>query len=154
MEAGPPPLIDELLPRFDEFERHEIVVRAAPAEVYAALRRVDLLETSVVRWLLALRALPSRLRGRRRAPGALTLERLLGSGFVLLGERPGRERALGVAGRLWRPSAELVALDAAGFRDFELPGYAKAVWDFRLSEAPDGATRLSTETRICGLRSL
>jgi len=31
--AVPVPLIDELMPRFDEFERHEILVRAAPAVV-------------------------------------------------------------------------------------------------------------------------
>ena len=49
--AAPVPLIDELMPRFDEFERHEILVRAVPAAVYAALRRVDLLGSRVIRWL-------------------------------------------------------------------------------------------------------
>jgi hypothetical protein len=68
-------------------------------------------------------------------------------GFVLLGERPERELALGVVGRFWTPGGERVTLDADGFRAFDRPGYAKAVWDFRLTPE-HGATRLSTETRV------
>ncbi|MBI4635527.1 MAG: hypothetical protein HY727_04170 [Candidatus Rokubacteria bacterium] len=151
MTAAPAPaLIDELLPRFDEVERHELVVRAPAPAVYAALRRVDLLGPRVVRWLILLRGLPSALSGprRRRPRGPVTLERLLESGFVLLGERAGRELALGIAGRFWRPAGERLALDADGFRAFDRPGHAKAVWTFSLEEQADGTTRLVTETRI------
>lgn len=148
-----PLLIDEMLPRFDEFERHEIVVRAARRAVYEALRRVDLLGPRVVRWLLALRGAPGALRGRapRRPRGILSLERLLEGGFILLGERPEEEMALGVIGRFWTLTGERLPLDAEGFRRFDRPGYAKAVWNFRLVDAGDGMTRLSTETRICCL---
>jgi hypothetical protein len=149
MAAALPPLIDELMPRFDEFERHAILVPAPPAVVYSALRRVDLLGSRLIRWLIFLRSVPAALsRPRQRRPrGALTLDRMLAGGFVLLGERPGRELALGAVGRFWTPGGERVTLDADGFRAFDRPGYAKVVWDFRLT--PDnGATRLSTETRI------
>ena len=139
--AAPRPLIDELLPGFDEHERHARLVPASAADVWAALRRADLLGSPVVRALLLLRG----LGGSRRQ--ALTLDRLLERGFVLLGERPGRELALGLAGRFWTPSGGRLSLDAAAFRAFDRAGYAKAVWDFRLEDAGDG-TRLSTETRI------
>jgi hypothetical protein len=77
----------------------------------------------------------------------LTLSRMLERGFVLLGERPRRELALGVVGRFWTLGGERVTLDADGFAAFDRPGYAKVVWDFRLT--PEGnTTRLSTETRI------
>jgi hypothetical protein len=72
---------------------------------------------------------------------------MLERGFVLLGERPERELALGVVGRFWTPAGARLTLDAAGFRAFVAPGYAKAVWDFRLTPEV-GGTRLSTETRI------
>jgi hypothetical protein len=68
---------------------------------------------------------------------------MLEGGFVLLGERPERELALGVVGRFWTPGGERVTLDADGFRAFDRPGYAKAVWDFRVAPDGQGATRLS-----------
>jgi hypothetical protein len=146
-------LIDELLPRFDEVERHARLVRAAPPAVYAALWRADLLASPLVRGLLMLRGIPAALRHPRRPARrrTLTLAQVLESyGFVLLGERPEREVVLGVVGRFWTLTGERLALDAPGFVAFDRPGYAKAVWDFRL--APEGdATRLSTETRILGL---
>ena len=46
---------------------------------------------------------------------------------------PGRERALGVVGRFWTLGGERVTLDADGFAAFDRPGYAKVVWDFRLT---------------------
>jgi hypothetical protein len=146
-------LIDELLPRFDEVERHERLVRAAPPAVYAALWRADLLSSPIVRWLLMLRGAPAALLhphrpARRRT---LTLGQVLESyGFVLLGERPGREVALGLVGRFWTLTGERLTLEAAKFGAFDRPGYAKAVWDFRLTPEGEG-TRLSTETRILGL---
>src|SRR4030095_13931223 len=123
MGAASPALIDELLPQFDEFERHERLVAAAPPAVYAALKRVDLRSSRIIRWLILLRgapAAPSRhprrthrtkkltrwLTLRRRPPAAvsrhprrtrrpkrLTLEAMLQRAFVLLGERPERELA-------------------------------------------------------------
>jgi hypothetical protein len=143
--VGSPALIDAWLPRFDEVERHDILVRAAPEDVYAALRRVDLKGSWIVRGLLLLRGLPP---GRGRSCEPFTLERLLANGFTLLGERPGRELALGVVGRFWTPSGGRLRLDADAFGAFERPGYAKAVIDFRLAPEADGVTRLSTETRI------
>jgi hypothetical protein len=143
-------LIDELMPRFDEVERHALVVHAPPSDVYAALRRVDLRSAPLIRGLLFLRGLPALLarRRRRRPRGPLTLDGLLASDFVLLGERPGRELALGVVGRFWTPTGQVMGLDADAFRAFDQAGYAKAVWDFRVAPEPGGATRLSTETRV------
>jgi hypothetical protein len=115
VEAVAPALIDELMPRFDEVERHERLVRAAPAAVWAALWRVDLLSSALVRWLVMLRGAPSALRhphrpARRRT---VTLRQVLErSGFVLLGERPERVVALGVVGRFWTPRGERLTVDA------------------------------------------
>jgi hypothetical protein len=133
------PLIDEFMPVFDAVERHALVIAAPPAVVYAAITRVDFARSGLIRWLLRLRGL-----GARR----LTLADVTRRGFVLLGERPGREMAFGIAGRFWTPSGGRVALDADGFRRFEQPGHAKAVWDFRVADVGADATWLTTETRI------
>jgi hypothetical protein len=90
------------------------------------------------------------LRGLRR-PGhveRLTLDRLIAGGFVPLGERAGREIALGLVGRFWTPSGGRVTVGAADFKSFARPAHARVVWTFVLD--PDGpeATRLATETRV------
>jgi hypothetical protein len=68
-----------------------------------------------------------------------------------LAENPREEIVLGVSGRFWRPTGNL-----SPFRreDFEGPvpeGFARAVWNFSVTEQSKGCTILSTETRvICG----
>src|SRR5688500_13499224 len=127
------------MPVFDAVERHALVIAAPPGVVYAAITRADFARSTVIRWLLRLRGI-----GTRR----LLLGDVTRAGFVPLGERPGRELAFGIAGRFWSPSGGRVTVDAAAFPSFERPGYAKAVWDFRVTDAGANATRLTTETRI------
>src|SRR5207253_136706 len=78
----------------------------APA-VWAALHRADFGGAWYVRALLA-------LRGLRRPRGAprLTLDRLVRGGFIPLGERAGREVALGLVGRFWLLSGGRVTATA------------------------------------------
>ena len=140
-EASPAaPLIDHFMRVFDAGERHALTIAAPPAVVYAALSRVDFARSGPIRWLLRVRGLGAQRR--------LTLADVTRGGFVLLGERPGLEIAFGIAGRFWIPSGGRVTLDAHAFRGFEEPGHAKAVWDFRVTDAGPGSTRLTTETRI------
>jgi hypothetical protein len=142
-------LIDEFMPVYDVSEYHETPIRAPIERVYATLRTEDLGDSRVVRLLLRLRSLPAVLTNRRaeRTP-ALNLDAILKGGFVLLGERPPNEIALGLAGRFWALSGGRCRLNAEEFRSFDLPGYAKAVWNFSLVEESDEVTRLATETRV------
>jgi hypothetical protein len=78
----------------------------------------------------------------------LTLDDLLRTGFILLAENPPREILLGVVGKFWTSSGCIQKLNAEGFRAFEQSGYAKAVWNFSLSERETNFTTLATETRI------
>jgi hypothetical protein len=44
-------------------------------------------------------------------------------GWILLGERPGEEIALGLVGKFWRPVIEFARIDSADeFREFDEPG--------------------------------
>src|SRR5437879_10749121 len=142
--------LERILPRYDASERHAIVVRADPARTYAALRALDLADLPLTRALMALRALPDRLRHRRgiRLRRHVTLDGLRGAGFALLSEEPGREIVLGLAGRFWSVTGGGMRVTADDFASFSAPGTAKAAMDFRLEPLADGRTRLSTETRI------
>jgi hypothetical protein len=98
--------------------------------------------------LAAVRARPLLFRrGRPPLQPKATLDGFLRAGFVRLDESPGEELVLGLAGRFWRPAAEIVRLTPDEFRTFRRPGNALAVWNFRL-EDEDGGVRLTTETRV------
>ncbi len=131
-------LIDEYLPEYDFDERHAIDVAASPETIYAAAKQIDFSESFIVRWLL-------RLRGM--SVSRLTLDSFSHSKFKVLGEVPGREFLVGLAGRFWLPWGNLQDIDAASFRKFDRPGFAKAVWNFSVEKDGNGS-HLSTETRI------
>lgn len=163
-------LLDRFLPAYHFNEVHATIVRAAPDEVFAAIRALRADEIRWLRELMWLRGLPAWLRARLTAtargstPGsALTsdsrplLEQFPRSGFVVLGEVPDRELVVGAVGRFWRLAGGL-ALDVTGpqeFLAFDRPGYAKVCLNFLVeprsgarAAGPSGAVRLRTETRI------
>ncbi len=143
-------LIDEFMPAYDVSEYHETRIRAPIRRVYDSLRTTDLDASFIVRLLLRLRSLPDLFsRSRRRRESRIDLESLLKNGFVLLGENPPNEIALGLVGRFWTAAGGTCRLSGAKeFKAFEQAGYAKAVWNFSLVEEGADATRLATETRV------
>ncbi len=64
-------------------------------------------------------------------------------GWVLLGERPGEELALGLVGKFWRPVIECIHVPAERFRDFDEPGYAKTMYALSVRLLADGRGLLS-----------
>lgn len=143
-------LIAQWLPTFDVSEYHERAVPASAARTYAAIWEADLAASTMVKGLLALRSLPAFLSGSTaRRPGArVTLRDILRHGFCLLGEEPGREVVLGVTGRFWKPTGNVVPSGAADFRAPLPPGLARAAWNFVVHERGDGTSLLTTETRV------
>jgi hypothetical protein len=142
-------LIDEFMPASDVSEFHQCLVRAPIEKVYAALRRADLGGSPIVRLLLRLRNLsPVSTNSGHHRNTQLTLDTILKNGFVLLGENAPNEIALGLVGRFWTKSGGRCRVDSDQFISFDVPGYAKAVWNFSLVEEKAGVTRLATETRV------
>ncbi len=143
-------LIDDFLPAAEFAERHALRMRAPPERAYAAARRLDLGGSPVVRVLFALRSLPALFtrRGYRgeRALG-MSMEGLLRSGFILLGERPPQEVVLGLVGRFWTPSGCIERIDPAEFAGFDRPGMAVAAWNFTVLPTDEGSL-VATETRV------
>ena len=149
-------LLDVHLLAYHFREVHATVVRATPEEAFRAIKELTPAEIPLARVLLGLRTLPARLvrRGRlQRGRFDVTrpfLERLLGAGFVLLGEEPGRELVVGTIGRFWELTggAAPPIPDAWAFAAFDQPGYAKAALNFTVTERPRGGVIVRTETRI------
>jgi len=149
---------EEFLPAYDVSDEVAMVVSAAPQAVWEALVDTDLIEvgrrTPLAGLLGALRVLPELvshlLHGERppHAPASLRLREITGlppdqGGWVLLGERPGQELALGLVGKFWRPVIEYAHVPAGRFRDFQEPGYAKTVYALSVRPLADGRSLLS-----------
>ena len=63
----------------------------------------------------------------------------------------GREIVLGVAGRFWRPTGNILPFCEEHFRGPVSAGLARAVWNFAVQNVGAGSSILSTETRVvCG----
>lgn len=150
-------LLDELLPEYEFYERHRIVVDASPDRALEAVKQATPGEMPLVRLLFAIRSLPARVRGKRGLPAKKTeplYEQMLASGFVLLAEEPDREVVVGKVGQMFKPGGEAPTIcDAQEFAAFEKPGYAKAAMNFSVLEV-NGRTELTTETRIMTTNSV
>jgi hypothetical protein len=138
--------IDEFLPNHDFRAAYEVCINAPAQVVYRCLRRSDFSDVWLVRLLMSLRSgkwLPHNRISRD------LLQRLKGTGFVVLTEVPDEELVIGVAGRFWRPDGgRCMELTLDDFATFSRRGHAKAAWNFRLrANSPEG-TVLSTETRV------
>ena len=131
-------LIDEFLPDYDEVERHSIIIRASGEQVYAAVKELDLSDSTITRWLIRVRGLSFSSK----------LGKLTEQGFIFLGEEPPKELLLGLVGRFWSPWGDLQRMDADDFRTFTRLGYAKLVWNFALASLENGTVQLTTETRV------
>lgn len=138
--------LDRLLPVWDERSRHELLVRADPARVDAALRALTFGELRLTGVLMTLRGLRGPRGGRRDES---LIASFLDGAFELLVDEPGRELAVGLIAQPWRlrsgQTREIPG--AAEFVSFREPGFVRAVMGFAF-EPETGGTRLVTETRI------
>ena len=142
-------LIDDCLSEHDVAAKYQIDVRAPIETVYQAVRSLDLSGSVITRLLFRLRGLPAFFKPHHSQQSlGLTLDDLIRSGFILLCEDPPHEIVLGVVGRFWTSSGCIQRLDANGFSAFDQEGFAKAAWNFALSERETDLTILATETRI------
>jgi hypothetical protein len=151
--SAPRSLLDEVMPRFDASEMHDVWVPARPQIVFAAVKQVTVREVRLLMPLETLRGLPGLLSRRhafRPARSAPLLDEFT-AGVVPLGERPGEEIAAGAVGRFWRLAGNESAAvrTREDFVAFDEPGYAKAAIGF-LVRPERGGSRVITETRVAG----
>jgi hypothetical protein len=143
MRNARPMFAEQILPVYDVSDEVAVVVDAEPPVAWDALMACDLIEVGRRRPLVGvlggMRALPelavNLLHGElpEGMPDRLTLRDtttmpVADGGWVLLGETPGEEIALGLVGRFWRPVIEYAHVEADEFGAFDAPGYAKTIY--------------------------
>jgi hypothetical protein len=139
-------VLDEFLPSYDVNEVHSVSTDASPAAVMQAIHALTPQEVPVLVALMAVRSVPRLLDRKRPSLRGPLLEGFERAGFAKLRDRPDAI-VLGAVGRFWQPTGGLRPIEAAEFLDFDEPGFAKAVFDFRLEQSGAG-TLVRTETRV------
>ena len=90
-------------------------------------------------------SLPRRPSGMRlRDIGTLPLG---SGGWIVLGERPRKELALGLVGKFWRPVIQFVAVSRDDYAGFDSPGFAKTVYSLTVRPLDDHRTLLAVTMR-------
>jgi hypothetical protein len=143
VEAAEAQVIDEQMPRCDVAIAEHLIVEAPAGVCYQAVRTLDLLtvHSPIIDAAFLLRGLPSRLKGTAPpAPPSLVIgEGMALPGWLMLGERPGREIAVGAVGRFWQPDIVWRDVPPEQFAAFDEPGWGKIAASFLVR--PYGTTR-------------
>jgi hypothetical protein len=127
--------LDRVMPAWHFSERHAVEIDAPPERVLAAACAVRLRDIPAAWALLAARGM-TRGAGDRTFVGVM-----LGGGFVVVAEEPGRELVLAGVGRPWRLVERLRRdVDPVAFAE---PGWARMAMTLRAEPG-----RLVTETRV------
>jgi hypothetical protein len=143
MKGDLPVLLDDFLPEYDFYERHETFIQAPPHAVRQAVQEWRPTESFLWRWLVRLRGLGSP-KGTLREWGEA-------NGFLCLAETE-HEVVYGQAGRFWAPNERAAMVSprtVEEFRSLADPRYAVGAMNFVIEPGTSGrGTRLFTETRV------
>jgi hypothetical protein len=142
--------LDQFMPQYEVRERHAVAV-SAPAEITLFVaREVSFQDSRLARTILALRALPGRLRGVPPAPTVRrsVFDEVTALGWRALVEAPGRQVIMGAVTQPWRQQVEFRGLPADEFVAFREPGYAKIAWTLEVTPAGPSSSVFATETRV------
>ena len=142
--------LDEFVPTYQFSEFHSIRINAPRQQVFQAIQEVSADEIPLFRALTWIR------RGGRSGaesilnapPGKPLLEVALQTSFMKLAEEPDREIVVGTL--VAAPQGTELKKDPTpdDFKALNAPGCALAAMNFRLEDARDGETLLTTETRV------
>ncbi|MGB2899454.1 MAG: hypothetical protein WBB89_09325 [Candidatus Acidiferrum sp.] len=143
-------ILDDFVPAYQFAEFHTIRVKAPRERVYQAIREVPANEITLFRTLTWIR------RFGRRGPESILnapekmplLDVATRTSFMLLAEEPDREIVLGTL--VAAPKGTRLKKDPTpdDFKALHVPGFALAAMNFRLEDAANGETVLTTETRV------
>jgi len=143
-------LINQLLPRYQFCEKHQLLTSATPAALLDAALRPEISEDPWTRRFIQLRELPDRVWGALGGHSGLQRQPAFGiDNFTRLGRDGDKEVAIGLVGKFWQADYGQVRItNADAFTQFAEPGVAKLVLNFSTEAAGDGRTWLRTETRV------
>ncbi len=148
--AQPSCRLDEFLPEYDFYERHEVAVHATTDRTVAALRQVTFDDIAVMDTLMRIRAAAGgRFNARTPARNRPILDVMAGPGSAFLPlAGDSREIVMGMAGRPWSSEPGPRVRSSADFAAFNAPRSVKIAFNLVVEEGKPGWSRVTTETRV------
>jgi hypothetical protein len=144
-------LLDRLIPNPRLVEIDRVDLAATPAATWHRVRHGSFVSSRLAKTLFAIRTLPDRLRGATTEV-SLRIDDLRSSsehpGFQVLLESPNREVVVGAIGKVWMSRIPFLHLpDAHEYAAFDMTGYVKVAWCFRVAPR-NGGSHLEMEVRV------
>jgi hypothetical protein len=145
--------LDEFMPAYHVSEFHSVRVHAPPDRVWDATKLVTFSDVRIFATLMQIRMMAVGHFSRVRSSDAPILQSMAGprSNFLTLAEEDGHELVMGLAGKFWNDHGPAKVVTSQEFLGFQVPGCAKAAFNFRVEDLGNGWTRVSTETRGLGV---
>jgi hypothetical protein len=143
-------LIDSAMPIFDAVIAEHAIVAADAPTTFDAARTLDLLtvRTPLLAASIWIRDLPARWTGRAAPPLPQLVVASGGlPGWLVLGERPGREITFGAVGKFWQPVIEWRDISSSEFSGFAEPGWGKIAANFSVARYGERLSLLTYECR-------
>ncbi len=158
-------LLEEYLPVYEISDTVACTVDADAHSTWTALLEADLMKVASGRPMVAalgfIRLLPelaTRVLHHQELPQRPDELKLCDlhdlpadqGGWIELGQVPERELALGLVGKFWKPAIEYTEVTADDFYEFSEPGWAKTVYDLRVTALAEERTLLTGTMRTQG----
>jgi hypothetical protein len=134
-------LIDDFMPNFEFGDSQKTDVNAPVDVTYRAVKSFNMGDSTTIRWLFKMRGIPTE---------NLTLRDLERANLKILARNPNEEILLGLAGEFKTLTGGLLDIQPNRFREFNQPGFIKALWNFAVADIGNGKSRVTTEIRITG----
>jgi menaquinone-dependent protoporphyrinogen oxidase len=135
--------VNQFMPEFEHFWRHDIEVDAPPADVFQALKDMNPNDMRLARVLARVRTF-----GRREEQTETFAQAAEKFGNVTLVNQPPRRLVAGLVGQFWKPNFGIRQVAPDSFARFEEPGYTKVLTSFHIEPLGDGdRSKVHTEMR-------
>ena len=147
VKSGSPSPLDQFIPHPDVAERFAIKIKAPAPLVFDTACSMDLQSVSLVRGIFWLRQKFMRATPAPRLEPEGMLRELIGLGWGLLVEEPGRLIVCGAACQPWKADVVFRPMAPDRFADYTEPNQVKIAWTFEAQALGPALTRFVTETR-------
>ena len=141
-------LLDRYIPVPEVVEQHNIAINAPPDVVLATAKKMELLNSPMIRAIIKLRELAMGGAPDDRVHPTQLLDQMRSIGWVVLAETAGREIVLGAVTQPWVAAPVFRSIPASEFAGFSEPGYVKIAWTLRADPLGDQRSIFRTETRV------